>query len=258
MTTTGSKTSNWRVTRVCSAVTISAATAIGSCARCGRRRVPAGADDLDVQDVGRRHHRAGADGDRPARERRRCHVHEERGIGTGACRVEHAGLDHVPGAVVALFAGLEHEDDVAAELVAMGAEQARRPHQHRNVQVVAAGMHGAVASPAKSSPVSSTTGSASMSARSSTAPARPSAPQHADDRRQARTAGRHLERQAVQSGEHLRLRARQLQTDLRIGVQGSPECDEIVLLGPRVIEQIHRRSLSGPTPADPAVRPDQY
>ncbi len=40
-----------------------------------------------------------------------------------------------------LLAGLEHEDDIARQLVAVGVQQLSRTDEHRGVQVVAARVH---------------------------------------------------------------------------------------------------------------------
>ena len=67
--------------------------------------------------------------------------------GEGAARslatrlVEEALLEHVAGAVKALLAGLEHQEDPASPRGAVIEEQPSRAHQHRHVRVVAAGVH---------------------------------------------------------------------------------------------------------------------
>ena len=74
----------------------------------------------------------GADVDRE----RPCH-------GSGAVRtvLEQALLDHEAGAVVALLARLEHQQDPSGQRVTPLHEQARGPQQHRDVGVVAAAVH---------------------------------------------------------------------------------------------------------------------
>ena len=84
---------------------------------------------------------------------------------SAAC--EQALVEHHPGAVVALLAGLEHEGDPARELAAAVGEQAGGAGEHGDVGVVAAGVHGAVDRRWRTrAPVSSGMGRASMSPRS--------------------------------------------------------------------------------------------
>ena len=59
--------------------------------------------------------------------------------------VEQPLVEHEPGAVVALLAGLEHEQHPAGEVVAAAGEQLGRAGEHRRVGVVAARVHRAVA-----------------------------------------------------------------------------------------------------------------
>jgi len=56
-------------------------------------------------------------------------------------RIQDSLAQHVGRAVVALLARLEHEDDVAGQFVAVSRKDPSRPHEHRRVQVVTAGMH---------------------------------------------------------------------------------------------------------------------
>ena len=50
-------------------------------------------------------------------------------------------LDHVQGALVALFTGLEHELDPALDLVLVVHEQLCRTQQHGSMGIMSAGMH---------------------------------------------------------------------------------------------------------------------
>ena len=64
------------------------------------------------------------------------------GVPSARCgHVEQALLEHEPGAVVALLAGLEHEQHPPGELVAAAGQQLGRADEHRRVGVVAAGVH---------------------------------------------------------------------------------------------------------------------
>ena len=58
--------------------------------------------------------------------------------------VEHPLVDHVLGAVIALFTRLEHEPDLAGERVLAVGQDLRGADQHRHVGVVPAGVHAAV------------------------------------------------------------------------------------------------------------------
>ena len=143
VTTTGSKTSNCRVTIVCSA----GHDLAGHGDRVGRvvrlRAVPAAPVHGHVQRVSGRHHRPGPAGEHAERQQAGRHVQRVGRDRPLAGRVQHALLDHEPAAAGALLAGLEHEDDVPGQLGLARGQQPRRPGQHRGVQVVAAGVHGA-------------------------------------------------------------------------------------------------------------------
>ena len=105
-----------RVTITCSACTISAATGIGSLARYGVDAWP----PLPVTVISSTSADAISAPPRvqiDARRQVRRDVQRERGVDRRVT-VEHALVDHVPRAVEALFAGLEHE--------ANGARQTRR------------------------------------------------------------------------------------------------------------------------------------
>ncbi len=75
---------------------------------------------------------------------RREDVHAVGGHDAAARGVEDALVDHDLRALVALLARLEHEDDVPGQVLAAFGQQAGRADQHGGVQVVAAGVHGAV------------------------------------------------------------------------------------------------------------------
>jgi hypothetical protein len=60
-----------------------------------------------------------------------------------AGRGQHTFGDHRLGAARTLLARLEHEDDIAGQLVPYLGQQPGRADQDRDVQVVAAGVHGA-------------------------------------------------------------------------------------------------------------------
>ena len=65
----------------------------------------------------------------------------ERGLDAGTGGVEDAFVDHLPGPVIAFFAGLEHEHDIAGQGVAVAVEEFEGADESGGVQVVAAGVH---------------------------------------------------------------------------------------------------------------------
>jgi hypothetical protein len=206
---------------VCSAVTISQAAGIGSFARCA----PSAAADVH-QDFGAgRHHRAGAGGEHAAGQHARGDVDRVRGARGVAGGLEHALVEHVPGAVVALLAGLEHEDHVAAERVAAVAEQLRRSGEERGVQVVPARVHDAVHVRAE------LRGAVLPHRQRVHVPAQQdgraggAAAQHRGDRVQP-AAGIDLQAQAVDRGQHLLLGARQDEAEFGLPVQGAAQVGE--------------------------------
>jgi len=163
-------------------------------------------------------------------------VHPVRGHDPAAGGVEHPLLDHVGRAVVALLARLEHEHHVAGELAAVRAQQPRGPDEHRRVQVVPAGVHGAgdlagVVEPGRllhrqRIHVAAQQDGGRMGGYSAFCAA-VTAPQDSGDGRD-RAPRRHLERQAVQRLEHGALRLRQLEADLRAAVQPVPQLGDVV------------------------------
>ena len=93
--------------------------------------------DLDIDVIGRRHDRAGADRERTERDTRAV-VHAINLL--DAETVHQAVLDHRCGARAALFGRLEDHDGVAGEIAGLG-EIARCTEQHRGVAIMAAGVH---------------------------------------------------------------------------------------------------------------------
>jgi len=184
--------------------------------------VPAPAADGDRDLVGGGEHRAWPGGEHPERELARRHVQAERRDRPAAGRVEHALADHVPGAGVALFSRLEHEDHRAGQLGLPGAQQLGRPGQHGHVQVVPARVHDPV--------VPRRVGKAGRLgdrqrvhvAAQQHHRSRASASQHRGHRAEP-LAGGDLKRQPVQRAKHLLLGFRQVKADLRLTVDGLPQ-----------------------------------
>ena len=101
------------------------------------RRVAAEALDLDVDRIGRRHDRAGTDGEL-ADGNAGAVVHAVDLL--DAETVHQAVLDHRRRTRAALFRRLEDHDRGAGEVAGLG-EIARGAEQHRGVAVMAAGVH---------------------------------------------------------------------------------------------------------------------
>ena len=101
------------------------------------RGMAAAALDHDLQHVRRGQHGSG-----PSRENAMPIVgHDVQGEGCVRQRVQQAVGKHVPRAVEALLSRLEHETDLAGELVPPRRDQPGRARQHCRVSVVPAGMH---------------------------------------------------------------------------------------------------------------------
>ena len=125
-TTTGSATSNCRVTSVCSARTISRGDRHRVRREVRHRPVPAAAVHPDDQLVGGRHQRARSRGDQRRRAAGRQHVQ--------AVRRDDASpaASSTPSSIIAsrrraLLAGLEHQNDVPGELVPRSASSRAAP-----------------------------------------------------------------------------------------------------------------------------------
>ncbi len=101
------------------------------------RRVAAFAFDRDLDVVGRRHHRAGADGEFADRQARII-VHAVDFIDAEAAH--QAVLDHRQPAAAALLRRLEDDHGGAGEIACLG-QIFGGAEQHRGVAVMAAGMH---------------------------------------------------------------------------------------------------------------------
>jgi len=106
----------------------------------GMRRgaVAASARDLDVEFVGGRVDYARGKPDRAGGQPAVDVQHRNR---IDVRIVHRARLDHRERAARAFFRRLEEQHDVAAELLALRDEHARRAQEHRGVRVVAAGVH---------------------------------------------------------------------------------------------------------------------
>jgi hypothetical protein len=214
--------------------------------RVRHRRVSAAAADGHQPVVRGRHHRPGS------------HAHHAAGLGGEDVQrerpahrrlrngVEQSLLEHVPGAVVALLPRLQHEHDLAGELVAALGQQAGGAQQHRRVQVVAAGVHrpGHLRGERQTGVLLHRQGvhvGAQQVAR-----AGPGAAQDADGGGGRRPDG-HLDRQPGQLLQHGGLGARQLQPDLRVAVQPAAQVDGPV--GVRVRRGEQRRDPLTPHPS---------
>ena len=136
-TTADSNGSTLRATIDCSALMIWAPTKIVSIGQMRPRRVAAFAFELDLDVVGRRHHRARADGELAERNARII-VHAVDFVDAEAA--DQAVLDHRRGAGAALLGRLENHHGGAGEIARLG-EIFGGAEQHRGVAVMAAGVH---------------------------------------------------------------------------------------------------------------------
>ncbi len=157
----------------------------------------------------------------------------------------------MPGAVEALLAGLEHEDDVARELGAVGAQEAGGADESGGVQVVAAGVHDAVVARDVVRVGFLGDGEGVHVAAQQHHRPRAAAVQDGRDRGQA-LAGGDLERQPVEGGQDRGLGLRQLEPDLGDAVQLAPQGDQLVFDGRGLFPEVHARSLGS------VGRPRQY
>ena len=136
-TTADSSGSTLRDTIDCSALMIAAPTTHRVDRGVRPRRVAAETFDVDVDAVGRRHHRAGPDREIADREAGIV-VHPVHLLDPEA--VHHAVVDHLAAAAAALFGRLEDHHRGAVEVARLG-EIFRGAEQHGGVAVVAAGVH---------------------------------------------------------------------------------------------------------------------
>ncbi len=144
--------------------------------------------------------------------------------------------DHVAGAVEAFLARLEHQHDVAGQLVAAFGEQGRGAGEHGRVQVVAAGVHGALDRgrvvdaglllDGQAVHVRAEQDRGPLGSPGASGARRCAAAQDRGDRRRVLAQG-DLVGQPVQRLEDLLLRARQLQADLRLAVQVVAEAGKV-------------------------------
>ncbi len=152
--------------------------------------------------------------------------------GEGARRALAGGLEqsllqHVPGAVEALFAGLEHEDDPPGDLRTTVGEQAGGAGEHRDVRVVTARVHDAVDLRGEvQAGVLGQRQGIHVAAQQHRGPVG-GAVEHRHDRGR-RTAGAYVEAEVADLGADRLLRDRQLQTYLGPAVQPAPEVDRAV------------------------------
>ena len=143
--TAGSNASISRVIAVCRARTNAAAEGIGSSDRCGVEAWPPRPRTVASIRSAEAMQRAGPEVDRAARVARADVQRDGPLDASGAVRpvLEQPFVEHGPGAVEALLAGLEHEQDPTGQLVPALDEQARRAEEHGHVRVVATGVHDA-------------------------------------------------------------------------------------------------------------------
>ena len=216
--------------------------------------VAAGAQHGDNEPVRGAEHDARLGAERAVRLEGGEHVHAVGGVHPAAGGIQHAFADHVARAVEAFLARLEHQHDIAGQLVPAFGEERGRAGEHGGVEVVAAGVHGAVdrggvvhaglfldgkpvhvraeehrrGAPAACGPPAG----ARRNRRAAVAPPRRTAVTDV-----VLLAQRDFVRQAVQRLQHLFLGSRQLQADLRLPVQVVAEPGKVSPASPGRLRQ---------------------
>ena len=135
-------------------------------------------------------------------------------------------LEHEPRAVVALLARLEHQQDPARERVPPLREQARRAQEHRDVGVVAAGVHHARQLGREREPRVLGEGQGVHVGAEEDRGTRPRALDHRDHRRVV-TPGRPSMPERPRATRGSRLRLRQLEAPFRAPVQPPADVDDV-------------------------------
>ena len=245
VTTAGSNTSIRRVIIVWSAPTISQATGTGSRVWCGALAWPPA-----PVTVMRSTSLAASIG--PLRARRRplgsievmwmANAALDRGGSAVVERrqVEQALVEHEPGAVVALLAGLEHEQHSSGQLVPAAAEQAGGAGEHRGVRVVPAGVHAPVHVRGEvEAGVLRHRQRVHVAAQQDRRPGLRAGQQGGDARRGV--VERDVERETVECGQHRLAGDRQVVADLGPAVQGTAQLDRDIEQAPGLLHQIPAR-----------------
>src|SRR5699024_7518661 len=159
------------------------------------------------------------------------HVQAVGGLDAGSGGVEDAFVDHLPGPVIAFLPRLEHEYDVAGQVLADSVEQPEGADEAGRVQVVAAGVHlprgrGEVESGRLGHGQSVHVPAQEHGGHDSGRVLLPGTPaQHHDDRGQPLTRA-HFDVEALDGLEDELLRHRQVEADLDVLVQGPAQGDE--------------------------------
>ena len=173
-----------------------------------------------------------------------------RGIDPTTGSIEHALLDHERCTAGALFAGLEHEHDIARERLAALVQQARSAQQHRNMQVVAAGVHPTVDLRLERQVVVFLNGqrihvgTQQHRARGTRSAIDGTSTKYGSHRGQCLAQG-DLQAEALQLPEHRRLCVRQIETDLGVTVQRVAHAGDLGGQGLGVGEEfVHHPSIS--------------
>jgi hypothetical protein len=140
--------------------------------------------------------------------------------------VDESFVEHEPGAVVALLARLEHQQDVARELVASLDQQASGTEQHRDVRVVPAGVHRTIDLGREVEPGVLAEGQGVHVGPEQGRRAGPGAVDRRGDRRRGTPEPR-IQSENLQRLDHDRLRLWQLQPDLRTAMEAAPHLDHV-------------------------------
>jgi hypothetical protein len=206
--------------------------------------VAAVALDADREGARRRHQRARPGDELALRVARGGDVQAVGGVDVLARRRQDAFVDHVAGTVPALFAGLEHEHDVAGQVGLARGEEPGGADQPRGVQVVTAGVHGAVERRGELLAAGFGDRERVHVAAQQDGAAGPAAAQDGGDRREV-LAEAGFQTEPVQRREHALLGARQVQADLGDAVQVAAEGDQLVEQGGGVGAQGHPPIMRG-------------
>ena len=172
---------------------------------------------------------------------------------SGSRIVKQSLLDHVPRAVHAFFARLEHEEDRARDVIAPAAQDPRGAGQHRRMGVVAAGMHVAGCARGEVEPGFLVDRKGVHVAAQQHGPARLRAVEPGDEAA-GRLAVADRQRQVGQRRLQFLGRARAIESQFRLGMDGAAQRDKLGVArfgGRSPIGQLgdgHRPSLAADPP----------
>jgi hypothetical protein len=166
-------------------------------------------------------------------------VQRESGIGL-RIGVEQPVIDHAAGAGMTLLAGLKHEFDGAGKLVAVTVQEVHRLHQHRGMSIVTAGMHASGNLAGKAEPGllrhRQRVHVAAQQNRATALRAGSGAAQRHDEAGCRRPAA-DPDIETTQPVEHCLGRQRQIEAELRLGMDAPTQCDRFRQQLLRLVEE---------------------